>query len=62
MFGISKEPEPTSTKKPATVVASAARSSGAKKVIKLTTTQQRLAEKFGLSHKQYAQEVLKLEI
>ena len=62
VFGISKEPEPTSTKKPATVVASAARSSGAKKVIKLTTTQQRLAEKFGLSHKQYAQEVLKLEI
>jgi len=54
--------EPTSTKKPATVVASATRSSGAKKVVKLTTTQQRLAEKFGLSHKQYAQEVLKLEI
>jgi hypothetical protein len=54
--------EPTSTKKPATVVASATRSSGAKKVVKLTTTQQRLADKFGLSHKQYAQEVLKLEI
>jgi hypothetical protein len=49
-------------KKPATVVASASRSTGAKKTIKLTTTQQRLAEKFGLSHKQYAQEVLKLEI
>ena len=54
--------EPTSTKKPATVVASATRTSGAKKVVKLTTTQQRLADKFGLSHKQYAQEVLKLEI
>jgi len=49
------------TKKPANVVASATRSSGAKKVIKLTTTQARLAEKYGLSHKQYAQEILKLE-
>jgi hypothetical protein len=49
-------------KKPATVVASSSRSTGAKKVVKLTTTQQRLADKFGLSHKQYAQEVLKLEI
>ena len=59
-------PEPvkaeSTTKKPATVVASASRSSGAKKTVKLTTTQQRLAEKFGLTHKQYAQEVLKLEI
>lgn len=49
-------------KRPATVVASSSRSTGGKKVIKLTTTQQRLADKFGLSHKQYAQEVLKLEI
>ena len=55
-----KKEEPV--KKPATVVASASRSSGAKKTIKLTTTQQRLADKFGLTHKQYAQEVLKLEI
>jgi hypothetical protein len=54
--------ESTSNKKPATVVASAVRSSGAKKVVRLTTTQQRLADNFGLSHKQYAQEVLKLEI
>ena len=60
--GASQKSEPTSTKKPATVVASATRSSGAKKVVKLTTTQQRLADKFGLSHKQYAVEVLKLEI
>jgi hypothetical protein len=52
----------STSKKPATVVASASRSSGAKKTVKLTTTQQRLAEKFGLTHKQYAQEVLKLEI
>ena len=50
------------SKKPATVVASASRSSGAKKIVKLTTTQQKLADKFGLTHKQYAQEVLKLEI
>jgi len=49
------------SKKPANVVAPATRSSGAKKTIKLTTTQARLAEKYGLSHKQYAQEVLKLE-
>lgn len=49
------------TKKPANVVASATRSSGAKKIIKLTATQARLAEKYGLSHKQYAQEILKLE-
>ena len=49
------------SKKPANVVAPATRSSGAKKTIKLTTTQARLAEKYGLTHKQYAQEVLKLE-
>ena len=54
-----KKDEPV--KKPATVVASASRSGGAKKTIKLTTTQARLAEKYGLTHKQYAQEVLKLE-
>jgi hypothetical protein len=48
-------------KRPATVVASASRSTGAKKTIKLTATQARLAEKYGLTHKQYAQEVLKLE-
>ena len=55
-----KKDEPV--KRPATVVASASRSGGAKKTIKLTTTQARLAEKYGLTHKQYAQEVLKLEI
>ena len=49
------------TKKPANVVASATRSSGAKKVIKLTSSPARLAEKYGVSHKQYAQEILKLE-
>jgi len=50
-----------SSRKPATVVASASRSSGTKKVIKLTATQARLAEKYGLTHRQYADEVLKLE-
>ena len=64
VFNDPKSPEPVKaepTKKPANVVAPATRSSGAKKVIKLTTTQARLAEKYGLSHKQYAQEILKLE-
>jgi hypothetical protein len=49
------------SKKPANVVASATRSSGAKKIVKLTATQARIADKYGLSHKQYAQEILKLE-
>ena len=64
VFNDVKSAEPVKaepTKKPANVVAPATRSSGAKKVIKLTTTQARLAEKYGLSHKQYAQEILKLE-
>jgi hypothetical protein len=50
------------TRKPANVVAPASRSTGAKKVITLNATQARLADKFGLTHKQYAQEVLKLEV
>lgn len=64
VFNDGKSAEPVKaepTKKPANVVAPATRSSGAKKVIKLTATQARLAEKYGLSHKQYAQEILKLE-
>jgi hypothetical protein len=64
VFNDIKNAEPVKaepTKKPANVVAPATRSSGAKKVIKLTTTQARLAEKYGLTHKQYAQEILKLE-
>jgi hypothetical protein len=48
-------------KRPATVVASASRSSGAKKNVKLTKTAARLADKFGISHEQYAREYLKLE-
>jgi hypothetical protein len=62
MFGSSNRGAKTeSSKKPATVVASSSRSSGAKKVIKLTATQARLADKYGLTHRQYADEVLKLE-
>jgi hypothetical protein len=61
MLGSTDTVKAEPTKKPANVVAPATRSSGAKKVIKLTTTQARLAEKYGLSHKQYAQEILKLE-
>jgi len=49
-----------STKIPASVVASAARSSGTKK-IQLTTTQIALAKKYGLTPQQYAAEVAKLE-
>ena len=47
-------------KRPASVVASAARSSGTKK-IQLTTTQVALARKYGLTPQQYAAEVAKLE-
>jgi hypothetical protein len=61
LLGSTESVKAEPTKKPANVVAPATRSSGAKKVVKLTTTQARLAEKYGLSHKQYAQEILKLE-
>ena len=49
-----------SAKRPTSVVAPAARSSGAKK-IQLTTTQVALAKKYGLTPQQYAAEVAKLE-
>jgi hypothetical protein len=63
---VSDEEEPSRkaaapTKKPATVVAPSARTTGAKKVVKLTTTQKAIADKYGLSYEQYANEVLKLE-
>ena len=48
------------SKKPATVVAPATRSSGAKKV-SLTQTQLALAKRYGLTPQQYAAEVAKLE-
>jgi hypothetical protein len=49
-----------SSKRPASVVAPATRSSGSKK-IQLTTTQVALAKKYGLTPQQYAAEVAKLE-
>lgn len=49
-----------SPKRPTSVVAPAARSSGAKK-IQLTVTQVALAKKYGLTPQQYAAEVAKLE-
>jgi hypothetical protein len=49
-----------SPRKPASVVAPATRSSGAKKV-QLTNTQIALAKKFGLTPQQYAAQVAKLE-
>jgi hypothetical protein len=61
-----KTPEPVQVqseapKKPASVVAPAARSSGTKK-IQLSTRQLALAKKYGLTPQQYAAEVAKLEI
>jgi hypothetical protein len=66
MYVSGEEEEPSRkaaapTKKPATVVAPSARTTGAKKVVKLTTTQKAIADKYGLSYEQYANEVLKLE-
>jgi hypothetical protein len=54
-----KQTEPA--KKPATVVASASRTTGAKKTVKLTTTQAALADKLGIPRELYAQEFLKQE-
>ena len=55
----SRKAEPA--KKPATVVASASRTTGAKKTVKLTTTQAALADKLGIPRELYAQEFLKQE-
>ena len=59
---VSDEPPqpPDSGRKPATVVASASRSTGVRK-IQLTPTQLALAKKYGLTPQQYAAEVIKLE-
>lgn len=57
------EDKPTSgagSKRPTTVVAPATRSTGAKKV-QLTPRQMALAQKFGLTPQQYAEQVAKLE-
>lgn len=59
--GKAKPNKPEPTKRPATVVASATRSSGPKKKVQLSTSAARLADKFGISHEQYAREYLKLE-
>ena len=48
-------------KKPATVVASSSRSTGAKKSITLSATAARTADRLGVSHADYAKEFLKLE-
>jgi hypothetical protein len=50
----------TATRKPSTVVAPAARSTSSKKV-RLTTSQQAIARKLGLSPEQYVKELLKME-
>ncbi len=61
VFGETEDkPRASENKRPAPVVASAARSSGTKK-IQLTTTQVALARKYGLTPQQYAAEVAKLE-
>jgi len=61
VFGGTEERKSSdSQKRPTSVVAPAARSSGAKK-IQLTQTQVALAKKYGLTPQQYAAEVAKLE-
>jgi hypothetical protein len=60
VFGEEDRPQAESPRKPASVVAPATRSSGAKKV-QLTNTQLALAKKFGLTPQQYAAQVAKLE-
>ena len=59
--GETKPSKATPAKRPATVVASANRSPGAKKNVTLTASAARIADKFGISHEQYAREFLKLE-
>lgn len=62
LFGDEGKPKPGEVqRKPASVAAPAARSSGAKKTIQLTKTQVALAQKFGLTPQQYAAQVAKLE-
>ena len=59
--GESKPVKTAPARKPATVVASASRSPGAKKNVTLTATAARIADKLGVSHEQYAKEFFKLE-
>lgn len=55
---IDEDEKPQSRAKPSTVVASASRSTSSKK-IKLTTSQQAIAKKLGLTNEQYARELIK---
>jgi hypothetical protein len=54
----SEDEKPASRTKPSTVVASASRSTSSKK-IKLSTSQQAIAKKLGLTNEQYARELVK---
>ena len=53
-----EDEKPQSRSKPSTVVASASRSTSSKKV-KLSTSQQAIAKKLGLTNEQYARELIK---
>jgi len=53
-----EDEKPQSRSKPSTVVASASRSTSSKKV-RLTTSQQAIAKKLGLTNEQYARELIK---
>jgi hypothetical protein len=55
---IDEDEKPQSRNKPSTVVASASRSTSSKK-IRLTTSQQAIAKKLGLTNEQYARELVK---
>jgi len=55
---IDEDEKPQSRNKPSTVVASASRSTSSKK-IRLTTSQQAIAKKLGLTNEQYARELIK---
>jgi hypothetical protein len=55
---IDEDEKPQSKNKPSTVVASASRSTSSKK-IRLTTSQQGIAKKLGLTNEQYARELIK---
>jgi ribosomal protein L44E len=59
--GNDKTTKAESAKRPATVVASASRSTGAKKNVKLSTSAAAIADRLGVSHADYAREFLKLE-
>jgi hypothetical protein len=54
-----EDEKPQSKAKPSTVVASASRSTSSKKTVKLSTSQQAIAKKLGLTNEQYARELVK---